>query len=248
MKKMILALALTFSVCLLSFGQTQSLSFTRSANTNLSISSTDFGAFSPTTVSFGCKFKRTGVGVHSEFSSRSNGIFNQITSHWSWFMDIGPDDHPELIVAGGPTGQVRLGFIEGANNLRDNLVHTIRGDVDLANPVASERMRLWIDGARVTSFIYTQFPQPGATLYQGDVPTYIGGNSPIGQPQNYYLQGYVENSWIMSGRNPSAGETVDVNSPNVISFIRGDSNPISLDAKSGKLWNNNGVLYGPPLP
>ena len=246
-------------------GPTQSMQFRRFKNgtlitgTSLVISSQDFGDYNRRKFSFGAKIKRTGFGVHSFTWCKSNGsntLF--LFPHWSWRLDINPSDHLALTIYGGPQGQSQIGYVEAKQSLRDLNVRAIQGDIDFDNPIASERLRLYINGVRVTQFHYTQWPTATAQIYDGDEPVSLGGNS---LPQNsgsahYYFNGFMENAWFVSGRNPSPSEINNPNGtskdlknlPDIWALVEGDDNPLSLDAASGDIWINNGVTYGQDLP
>jgi hypothetical protein len=258
MKRIILVI-LALSVAFLhAQAPAQSASFTRVNGTNsftsssLSMGKEDFGNFDHRKWTTFKHFKRYQFGAHTFFHAQGNGS-KMADADWAFEFDIDAQDRPAMLIFMSRTS---FGRFTGNKTLRDTNWHSIKFDVDLDNPVASERIRITVDRVRLTAYGPVNYPNGLLPVRECPFPISIGGNSTPTNPANYYFPGNMVNMAFFSGRNPDIDElTTPDNKPkdigqvlNLWSLVRGDGFPIEQDEVLPTNWTNKNVTYSNDVP
>lgn len=234
----------------------QSMYFNRNLKSNLKMAKSDFGQLDRRTLSGVVWYKRYQTGVHSQNWALGNG--SNTNPEISFRCDFNPSNRLTLMIFRNGLRDY-YGKIESLPIYTDKTGwHRIQWAIDLNNPVASDRIRIYHDGSRITTFNYAKYPNGLYDLAEFNHPISLGGDSPAGNTGSAtsYFPGKMCMAAIFSGRIPydselawQDGSPKDFgSSPNLKCLIRGDAFPLTDDEILTANWTNSNVDYSDDVP
>jgi hypothetical protein len=216
---------------------TRSLSFVAASTQYLSMSSANWGSYNRAKWAYSCWFNTSTGNV--QFISKADQT-NAAASEFYIKLNSGA---VEILSYSGAAADGELRTT--ATTFADGNWHNLLFWFDSANATAGNRMQLWLDGTKISSFSVQSNPT-GAVDTTAEL-TRIGAiaNDPASD-----MDGLIYQSAFYSGTLPSIGAIYNAGSPLDVSGISGlysllntnATDPLTQDFVLATAWTNNNTV------
>lgn len=191
---------------------TRSLSYTAASSQNLFMSGANFGTLNSKKWTCHIWFKRSSTGATQYIVHKVNGAATiqpiNILFSSTDKIDIRIRDNAQTII----------GRLVTTASYNDSNWHQMIVYWDTANATSADRLHLWVDGARVTSFTTNTQPSLSADMYDTTAAdVYIGSNGGVAN----YFNGLLYQQAFFDNALPAAASLINGTSPVNVKGISG---------------------------